>query len=175
MIRLVPEMPCHVAAREALLDASFGPTRVAKASERLREGRLAAQGLSFAALDGRRLVGTVRLWHVTAGPCRPALLLGPLAVDEARRGEGLGARLMTQAIGEAAALGHRALLLVGDAAYYERFGFSSEHTGGLRLPGPYERDRFLGLELVRGALTGAAGLVEPTGEVELEEAVRKAA
>src|SRR5829696_2469073 len=104
MIRLVPEMPCHVAAREVLLDASFGPTRVAKASERLREGRLAAQGLSFAALDGRRLVGTVRLWHVTAGPCRPALLLGPLAVDEARRGEGLGARLMTQAIGEAAAL-----------------------------------------------------------------------
>jgi predicted N-acetyltransferase YhbS len=175
MIRLVPEMPCHIAAREALLDASFGSARFAKVSERLREGRLAAPGLSFAALDGRTLVGTVRLWHVSAGPLHPALLIGPLAVDEARRSQGLGARLMTQAIGEAAALGHRALLLVGDAPYYERFGFSSEHTGGLYLPGPYERDRFLGLELVRGALTGAAGLVEPTGEIELEEAVRKAA
>ena len=31
---------------------------------------------------GRRaVVGTVRLWHVSAGPGRPALLLGPLAVD----------------------------------------------------------------------------------------------
>ena len=175
MIRLVPELTCHVAAREALLDASFGAARFAKASERLREGRLPAEGLSFAALEGRRLVGTVRLWHVVAGPCRPALLLGPLAVDEAWRGKGLGGRLMTMALGEAALLGHRAVLLVGDPAYSERFGFSSHHTGELRLPGPYERHRLLGLELARDSLAGAAGLVGPAGAVDLVERVRRAA
>ena len=55
-------------------------------------------------------------------------------------------------------------MLVGDAAYYERFGFSAESTQGLWMPGPYERERFLGLALKAGALDGARGLVSATGE-----------
>jgi predicted N-acetyltransferase YhbS len=55
------------------------------------------------------------------------------------------------------------MILVGDAAYYERFGFAAEKTGGLWLPGPYERDRLLGCELRAGALSGARGLVSATG------------
>ena len=61
-------------------------------SERLREGRLPADGLSFVAVEGGRLVGTVRLWHVTAGPGRPALLLGPLAVASGLRATAASAR-----------------------------------------------------------------------------------
>ena len=68
------------AAREALLDPAYGPARFTKPSERLREGRLPADGLSFVAIEDGRVVGTVRLWDVAAGPGRPALLLGPLAV-----------------------------------------------------------------------------------------------
>ena len=60
-------------------------------------------------------------------------------------------------------LGHRAVLLVGDAAYYGRFGFSAEKTGALWLPGPYEKSRLLARELVPGALDGARGLISPTG------------
>ena len=56
-----------------------------------------------------------------------------------------------------ARLGHRAILLVGDAPYYARFGFSAEKTGSLAMPGPYERHRLLALELVEGALDGARG------------------
>lgn len=175
MLRLLPEKPCHVAVREALLDASFGASRLAKASERLREGRLPASGLSFAALEGRDLVGTVRLWHVEAGRGRPALLLGPLAVDARHRGAGVGARLVTHALGAAAALGHEAVLLVGDAPYYERFGFAADRAAGLCLPGPFERSRLLGLDLARGALDGAEGLVEATGERVSEVALRRAA
>lgn len=107
----------------------------------------------------------MRLWSVTAGPGRPALLLGPLAVDPARQGEGLGALLMQDAIGRAKALGHRAILLVGDAPYYARFGFSAEATKALWLPGPVDRERFLGLALAPGALENAAGLVQATGDV----------
>ena len=59
--------------------------------------------------------------------------------------------------------GHGAVLLVGDAPYYARFGFSSERTGALAMPGPYEPHRFLALELKAGALKGANGVLRPSG------------
>jgi len=157
------EMVKDSGAREALLDRCFGEARFASASERLREGRLPAAGLSFAAIEGDRMVATVRLWHVNAGRERPVLLLGPLAVHPEFRGRGIGAALMGRALADAARLGHRAVLLVGDAPYYGRFGFSAEQTGALWLPGPYEKNRLLARELVAGALEGAHGLISPTG------------
>ena len=153
-------------AREALLDRAFGDARFAKAAERLREGRLPAAGLALIAQDNHCVVGTVRLWHVVAGPARPALLLGPLAVDDAWRGLGIGAALMRRATEAAQELGHSAILLVGDAPYYARFGYSAEKTGSLWMPGPYEPDRLLGLELRTGALDGARGLIAATGQRE---------
>jgi GNAT superfamily N-acetyltransferase len=78
-----------------------------KTSERLRKGRLPSEGLSFVATTGHRLIGTIRLWHVSAGPDRPALLLGPLAVDTQLRNAGLGSALMEQAIRYSRLLGHR--------------------------------------------------------------------
>jgi len=100
---------------------------------------------------------------VTAGAGRPALLLGPLAVSADARLRGIGGMLMQRAVREARARKHGAVLLVGDAAYYGRFGFSAVKTGALRLPGPYEQDRLLGLELKRGALDGARGLIRASG------------
>ncbi|TIW44038.1 MAG: N-acetyltransferase, partial [Mesorhizobium sp.] len=67
------------------------------------------------------------------------------------------------AIAEAARLGHAAILLVGDAPYYERFGFSAEKTGALAMPGPYERHRLLALELAEGALAEARGTLRAAG------------
>ena len=72
MIMIRKEFSKDTAAREALLDLSFGETRFAKASERLREGRRPTDGLSFVATDCGCLISTVRLWNVTAGPRRPA-------------------------------------------------------------------------------------------------------
>ncbi len=148
--------------REALLQAAFGAARFEKTSERLRVGRLPADGLALVAKADGALVGTVRLWSVRGGRV-DALLLGPLAVAEPHRGRGVGARLMREAIARAAMRGHRAVLLVGDAPYYERFGFSASPTARLDLPGPVNRARFLGLELVAGALRDAEGLVVATG------------
>lgn len=163
MIQIRAEHHRDVAARERLLDACFGAGRSAKTSERLREGRLPAHGLAFSATHAGRLVGTLRLWHVEAGAGRPALLLGPLAVDPAFQGQGLGRVLMQAGLGRAEALGHGAVLLVGDAPYYARFGFSEDLAAGLTLPGPFARERFLGLELGHGSLDGAEGLVRATG------------
>jgi predicted N-acetyltransferase YhbS len=164
MIRIEPEAPADAGAREALLDLAFGRRRKAKTSQRLRDERLPADGLSFSAKNGAgRLIGTVRLWHVSAGPERPALLLGPLAVHPSQRGRGAGSALIRTALARAAELGHRAVLLVGDEPFYRRFGFSREATTDLRMPGPFERERFLGLELTPGALAGASGIVTATG------------
>ncbi|MBF9234724.1 GNAT family N-acetyltransferase [Microvirga alba] len=164
MITIRAETIRDIEAREALLDACFGPARFQKTCERLREGRTAAEGLSLVIEQDSAIVGTVRLWRISAGPNRPALMLGPIAIDPACQSLGLGARLMRDALARAAAQGHEAVLLVGDAPYYERFGFSTKHTGSLWLPGPYERNRFLALELKAGALDGARGLVSATGE-----------
>src|SRR5947209_11979605 len=96
MVTVREERPGEAAAREALLDLAYGPERISKTSERLREGRVPA--LALVATEGERVIGTVRLWSVSAGAHRPALLLGPLAVDEAWRRRGIGSRLVRQAL-----------------------------------------------------------------------------
>ena len=156
------ERASDVAAREALLDACFGANRHTRTCQRLRDGRAPAEGLAFSAVRQGRLVGTVRLWHVSAGGI-PALMLGPLAVEDSSRKLGVGAALMDHALAAAKARGHRAVILLGDAPYYARFGFSAARTGELSLSGPFERDRLLGLELREGALDGAWGMIAPTG------------
>jgi predicted N-acetyltransferase YhbS len=159
MISIRKERATDVAAREALLDEAFGINRWRKSSQRLRDGRSAPEGLSFVAADGKRVVGTARLWDIVWDTGRPALLLGPIAVAADYRNRGIGAALVRRALSAARRHGHRAIILVGDAPYYGRFGFSAAKTAALRMPGPFERQRLLGLELAPGALDGARGLL----------------
>ena len=166
MVTIREEKLSDALAREALLDEAYGADRFAKTSERLREGRLPAAGLSLVAIHQGRLVGTVRLWSVTAGPARAALLLGPLAVHPEHRNRGIGATLMRRVIARARLAGHHAILLVGDAAYYERFGFTDASTGELWMPGHFQRERLLALELRPAALARARGLIAATGQLE---------
>jgi predicted N-acetyltransferase YhbS len=165
------ERGSDVAAREALLDVCFGEDRDARTCQRLRDGRLPAEGLAFSAVIKGKLVGTVRLWHVSAGG-RAALVLGPLAVDPGCQKFGIGAALMRHAIAEARRLGHLAIILLGDAPYYARFGFQAEKAAELQLPGAFERERLLGLELTADALTGAWGMIAPTGKAATARGVR---
>src|ERR1700758_1362029 len=103
------ERASDVTAREALLDAAFDENRHMRTCQRLRDGRAPAAGLALSAVCNGKLVGTVRLWHVSAGGI-PALVLGPLAVDSAYRKLGGGAALMDPALAAARAHGHRAVL-----------------------------------------------------------------
>ncbi|CCM77345.1 GNAT family N-acetyltransferase [Rhizobium mesoamericanum] len=175
------ENPGDVVARENLLDRVMGPNRRKKSSEKIRRGRLPAEGLALVARDrDNHVIGTVRLWNIEAGvnaDATPinALLLGPLAVDSLFEGKGVGSALMRAAILEAKNRGHGAILLVGDAPYYERFGFFAEKAQHLVMPGPFERSRFLALELFEGWLEGAAGMIIPSGRLLASAAVRRAA
>jgi predicted N-acetyltransferase YhbS len=162
MITIRQERTPDQAPREALLDRAYGAVRFKKPSQKIRAGHLPAEGLAFVATDRGRVVGTVRLWNISAGG-KPALLLGPLAVHPDYQGRGLGSGLMSHAIESAKRLGHKAVLLVGDAPYYGRFGFRADSTGNLRMPGPFEQKRLLAIEFETGALDGAQGMIVGTG------------
>jgi predicted N-acetyltransferase YhbS len=170
MVTIRHERTGDAVAREQLLDVSYGPVRFTKTSERLREGRLPE--VALVATEGRRVVGSVRLWPVSAGRGQPALLLGPLAVDPGCRKRGIGSALVQRALREAKRHGHGAVLLVGDAPYYARFGFQAAKAAELQLPGRFERERLLGLELTDGALDGAWGMIAPTGKAATARGVR---
>ena len=159
------ERTSDVVAREALLDVCFGVNRHLRTCQRLRDGRVPAEGLALSAVREGRLAGTVRLWHVSAGGI-PALVLGPLAVEASSRKLGVGTALMDHALAAATARGHRAVILLGDAPYYARFGFSPRQTGELSLPGPFERDGLPALELRETALDDVRGMIVPTGAPE---------
>jgi predicted N-acetyltransferase YhbS len=164
MVAIRAEILSDIGPREALLNRAFGVKRLRKTSEKLRAGRIAA--LAFTAVDAKgKLIGTIRLWNIIAGSAGTSLLLGPLAVDSKHQKNGVGRALMAHALTAARALDHDSVLLVGDAPYYSRFGFSSALTRSLHLPGPVDRARFLGLELTGQALDGAEGLVAPSGEM----------
>jgi predicted N-acetyltransferase YhbS len=167
MVTIRAEISSDVTLRDALLNRAFGVKRFRKTSEKLRAGRLPA--FAYSAVDSRgKLIGTVRVWNIIAGSAGASLLLGPVAVDSKVQGQGVGAALMNQAISAARAAGFESILLVGDAPYYARFGFSENLTRHLHLPGPVERNRFLGLELSEQALDGAEGLVAASGLIEAD-------
>ena len=157
-LQIRTEQPIDSEAIERLHERAFGPGRFARTAYRLREGAPPVPDLSFTALVGTLLVGSVRMTPVLAGAV-PALMLGPLTVEPAFEGRGIGAALMTRSIGVARSKGHALVLLVGDEPYYARFGFKRIPPRRLELPGPVNPDRFLALELVEGALAGAAGVV----------------
>jgi predicted N-acetyltransferase YhbS len=155
---LVNERRQDAAAVEALILRAFGPGRFAKAAERLREGREPLADLSFVAWQDGELVGCVRLWAVTIGD-RPAILLGPIVVDEACRSQGLGAALVERACDATVQAGHTLVVLVGDEPYFGPMGFSARPARQVRMPGPVDQRRVLTRALTPGADEGLAGAV----------------
>ncbi|MEL6451801.1 MAG: N-acetyltransferase [Pseudomonadota bacterium] len=144
---------------EALYDLCFAPGREALSSYRLRDGVPAVAGLSHVARDSDAiLAGAIRYWPVRVGTAL-ALLLGPVAVHPTRQGEGLGGLLIETSL-EAAAQSHwDRVMLVGDAPYYGRFGFS--RLAQVVMPPPTNPDRVLGRALRPGAWDEVAGQVTP--------------
>jgi predicted N-acetyltransferase YhbS len=151
-----PERPEDAPLVEGLNVRAFGPGRYAKSAYRLREGVDEIRDLSFVAVEEASLRGSVRFWPIVVGGA-PALMLGPLAVDAALRGRGVGVALMERGIAAARAAGHAAVILVGDEPYYARAGFSKLPPGRVRFPGPVDQSRILGLSLQPNALVTLRG------------------
>lgn len=152
---------------EALYDLSFAPGRTALSSYRLRDGSAPVAELSLIMRDDYWvIVGAIRYWPISIrraadadGAARswPALLLGPVAVHPTRQGEGLGALLIQRSLETAAKIGWERVILIGDAPYYRRFGFSRSAAVGVTFPPPTNPERILARALSPGAMDGVAG------------------
>jgi predicted N-acetyltransferase YhbS len=145
------ETAAHGAEIEALLNRAFGPGRFAKSSERVREFADFAPELSFCAIEGGRLIGTVRMWRVAVGQ-QPVTFLGPIAVEEGDRRHGLGMQLVERACAAAKAAGEAAVVLVGDLPYFARAGFAV--APDVVMPSPVDPGRVLSLSFQNVALDG---------------------
>lgn len=155
---LGPERPQDAALVEGLIERAFGPGRFAKTAERLREHSKPLLEMSFVAWSGGEAVGCVRQWPVRIGET-PALLLGPFVVEDAWRGQGLGASLILHACDAARRAGHGLIVLVGDQPFFGPLGFLATLACNVRLPGPVDQRRVLVRVLRPGADDGLSGMV----------------
>lgn len=139
---------------------AFGPGRFTRSAYRVREGVPPVAALCLCGLLDRKLVGGIRFTAIRIGDSEGAALLGPLVVDPVVKGKGYGKALVEEGLARARAEGFALVLLVGDMPYYGRFGFQPVPPGQIALPGPVDPARLLAVELVRGALANATGMVK---------------
>ena len=162
VIAIVPLAEIDPAAIEQLLDRAFGTDRHRRTAYLIRQGTSAVAALSFAAVESGEVIGTIQCWPVRLmrddGGSDPLVMVGPIAVEPARQGEGIGQMLTRHAIRAAETIGAPPLMLIGDPEYYGRFfGFDATATALWRAPGPVEQRRLL----ARGAAPASAGMLAP--------------
>ena len=162
------------AARDADADAisdlhakTLGPGRFAKSAYRVREGTTSVTRFCRVGLTGKQLIAALRMTEVKIGKTGGALLLGPLAVDPDFAGQGYGRQLISETLEAARQAGVSLVILVGDEAYYGRFGFKPVPPGQILLPGPVDPKRLLAVELEPDALARYRGAVELNSSLEI--------
>ncbi len=154
------EEPHYAARIEHLLDRTFGPSRVERTVYRLRERMPPLADISFVAVDRYGgLLASLRFYPILIED-KEAILLGPLAVEPALQGRGIGKALVRHALTCAKRLGHKICLVVGEPSYYGSYGFRNAAELGLMLPGPVDPRRFQVLELSPNALEGIKGRIQ---------------
>lgn len=177
MRRIEAEAEQDSAAIERLLDAVFGVDRLRRTAWRFRDGVACVPGLSFVLREGGELVGSIRFWPIrmaVGGEARAALLLGPLAVDPARHGTGIGIALLRHGLAAAAKRKELPVFLIGDEPYYSRVGFRRVLPSRCGMPGPVEPERVLVWTSDPDEALPPAFALEPlsAGEVALTPAPR---
>jgi putative acetyltransferase len=151
-----PERPADRAAIHALVAGAFPTDAEARLVDLLRaSARLA---VSLVAVDAGEIVGHVAFSPVTVAAGAGGVGLAPLAVAESRRGRGVGGVLVRAGLDACRAAGWRWVVVLGEPAYYGRFGFAA--AVGFGLDDDYAGGAaFQALELVPGALAGVRGRV----------------
>ena len=159
------EQPQDFARVYELVKVAFGTAQVSNGDEqnyvnRIRAGEAYLADLALVAEEDEELVGHIILSRtIIKAEDRefPTLHLGPISVVLERRCQGIGSRLMKEALRRARAAGHPSVVLVGDPAYYRRFGFRTSTEFGigndLGIPDEYA----MALELQPGALECVSG------------------
>ncbi len=172
MFIITPAQVADLPEIEPLLDAGFGPARHNRTAYRLRDGLVPDPALSFVARRrSGMLIGSLQCWPLQLrgadGSVSPLILLGPVVTAATHRGEGVATALMGQALAAIDAAKAAPVLLIGDAPFYGRFGFSAAAKASWVVPGPVDRARLL--------LRGVADALPTIGWIEPSVAVRHVA
>jgi predicted N-acetyltransferase YhbS len=153
------EQPADSPNIESLYAKVFAPDWIERAAYVLRDGVPPDPNLSFVAIVDGKLAASVRMTPITIGK-RPALILGPLVVDPACKGQGAGRALVRMALDAARKAGHQVVMLVGDLPYYGPLGFTFLGRDVITLPAWVDPDRVLVAGLAPGALDELKGAAE---------------
>lgn len=119
--------------------AAFGGETEANLVQAMLADRSAQPLLSLLAVEGERALGHVLFSRVRItgpGGDTTATILAPLAVVPESQGKGVGSRLVEAGLARLAASGIALVLVLGDPAYYRRFGFTPATPLGLVPPYP---------------------------------------
>ena len=155
-----PEGPGDAEAVRRVNTEAFGQPDEAELVRKLAAAGAALLSL-VAEVDGR-VVGHILFSPVTIeteGGTESAVGLAPMAVLPDHQGRGVGGWLIERGLHELRSRGHTAVVVLGHAGYYPRFGFQRASRFGLRCQFECPDEAFMALELRPGALAGVRGLV----------------
>ncbi len=161
------EAPADVLPIDRLITTAFGQPAEACLVMRLREN----QALAFSAVA--RLADDV-IAHVACSEVSiggrttqpPVLALAPVGVEPRQQRRGYGSQLVRWSLAELQRRGFPAVIVLGEPAFYSRFGFMPASAFGIRCPFEVPDACFQALELQPGALSGVRGVVGYRREFE---------
>ena len=153
-----PEQWDDIAAVRDVNEQAFGRKDEADLVDALREDALRIA--SLVAVESGRIVGHAmfsRVWIDDESRTVTVASLAPVAVSPEHQRKGIGSALIERGIEDCRSGGWPAMIVVGHAEYYPRFGFSAAAVAHLESPyaGPY----FMGLDLRPGTLASVHGRV----------------
>ena len=156
------EQPGQEAEIHAVTLAAFGRAVEADLVDQLRADEGWLPNLSLVAREKGHLVGHVVCTRALLNGSDPVLGLGPLSVHPDHQRQGVGQALVHAVLGAADAMGEPMVVLLGNPAYYSRFGFKLADEFGIEPPvaewAPYFQVRPLTTyrPSLRGSFTNAA-------------------
>jgi predicted N-acetyltransferase YhbS len=165
-ITIRPEKPedyreTEVLTREAFWDVYKPGCDEHLVAHKLRKIPAFVEELDLVACEGERIVGNIMYTRARVlgpeGEVNEVLCLGPVSVLPDRQGKGIGGRLIRESLARATELGFNGVFLMGNPAYYSRFGFRKAEEFGVLASDGKSHDYFMGQELAPGRLKGVSG------------------
>ncbi|HEY3374046.1 MAG TPA: N-acetyltransferase [Candidatus Aquicultor sp.] len=162
MVRVRPESENDYPAVYEVNKLAFGQEAEAQLVEKLRVSSAYIPDLSLVALEDDTIVGHILFSKIEIetqkGPVE-SLALAPVAVIPERQNHGIGSELIVHGLRRCQELNYNAVIVLGHAEYYPRFGFVPATTLSIKAPFDVPDEVFMALELKPGALSGIEGTV----------------
>lgn len=151
-----------------LVKIAFQTAKVSDGKEQdfvdeLRSGYNYIPELALVAEENGKLIGHIMLTQTFIANDKhrfATLLIAPLSVVLKHRNKGVGSALIQEGFKLAKERGYTSVFLVGDPAYYHRFGFQTAADFGIKTTHPIPDKNVMVCELVPEALLGVSGVTE---------------